>query len=78
VLHIIILPFANLVLLSVGPGFAIIYGTLLSICFLKEKFDKKRDGVAILLIIAGCVMTVATANKTKETYTIEQLKEIVN
>ena len=64
--HVAVLPYADLVLLSSTSATAIIFGIMLSVSWLGEKFDTKKDLPAIGLICLGCLMTVIFANSTEQ------------
>ena len=52
-IHVIVLPWVPIVLISTASGSAIIVSTLLSVRFLGEKLVWKSDIPAFLLIILG-------------------------
>ena len=62
VMHAVVTPFADIVLLSFNSATAIVIHELLAIIFLKEVFICKYDLPANALIILGSVCIILTAN----------------
>ena len=60
--HILVLPYADLVLLSANYALSILIGLMLSVSMLGESFNIKNDSPAIFMIFTGCLITVFTAN----------------
>lgn len=74
-IHIAVLPYADLVLLSSGAASAIVFGIILSVYILGEKFDLRYDLPGVLLTCTGCILTVLNANKIEQDYTLDLLQE---
>mmetsp|Transcript_26213 Transcript_26213/g.30631 ORF Transcript_26213/g.30631 Transcript_26213/m.30631 type:complete len:164 (-) Transcript_26213:720-1211(-) len=64
VIHSFMLPLLNLTLLAAKNVAAIVAATLFSTQILEEQFICRYDLPALLLISAGCVMIVLSANTT--------------
>ena len=73
VIHVAVLPYADLVLLSSSSATAILFGILLSVYMLGEKFDLRYDLPGVMLTCAGCVTTVAFANTVEQSFTLDSL-----
>lgn len=71
--HMFVLPFADLTLLSTTNATGIITGVLLGIFWLKEPFNKKVDLPALILMISGCVALGFLTNKEPYFYTKEEV-----
>jgi hypothetical protein len=71
IVHVAVLPYADLVLLSSSAASAIIFGIALGVQMLGEKFDFMYDLPGVLLTCAGCVMTVACANTVEQEFTLD-------
>ena len=56
IIHMLLLPFADLVLLLCNSGFAILFSNIMSICILKEKAVIKYDLPATIMLTAACLM----------------------
>jgi len=61
--HLIVLPYADLALLSANCSLAILINLVLSICLFNEKFIPKYDLTATIFIICGAFFIVLLANK---------------
>ena len=59
---LVILPYADLVLLTGTSSLAVVFGVLLAVFVLGEKFNPKYDIPTILLILSGCILTISIAN----------------
>jgi hypothetical protein len=75
--HVAVLPYADLVLLSSSSATAIIFGIVLSVYMLGEKFDMKHDLPGVLLTCTGCILTVMNANTVEQNYTLDELKNLL-
>ena len=71
VIHVAVLPYADLVLLSSSSATAILFGILLSVYWLGETFDFHFDLPGVMLTCAGCVTTVAFANTSVQDLTLD-------
>ena len=76
-IHGAVLPFADLVLLSTITAAGIVFSTLLSVKFLKEKFICKYDLPSFTLIIIGCTIIVALSNQEETEYSPERIKKLL-
>ena len=76
-IHSAVLPFADLVLLSTMTAYGILFSTILSIRFLKEKFICKYDLPSFTLIIIGCTIIVALSNQEETEYSPERIKKLL-
>ena len=54
VIHLLTLPYCNLVLLSTTACLSIVFSNILAIRYLGEKMVWKQDSIAFLLIVIGC------------------------
>lgn len=70
------LPYVDFVLLTIVCAINVVFGLLLSVYTLGEKFDVKRDSIAIGFIIAGSAVIVSFSHKGQEVYTLDELKEM--
>ena len=59
---LVIFPYADLVLLTGTSSLAVVFGVLLAVFVLGEKFNPKYDIPTILLILSGCILTISIAN----------------
>ena len=57
-IHVIMLPYCDLVLLSTSSCLAIVFGNILAIKFLGEKLVWKYDLSSFILIVVGCMAIV--------------------
>ena len=63
IIHIIVLPYCDMTLLSANCTIAILINLILSIVVLKESFTLKYDLPAMALIISGTLGVILTSNK---------------
>ena len=70
---LVVLPFADLVLLASNSATAIVTSACFSICLLGEKFMWKYDLTALFLIILGNTLTIVQSNKLKDTRDINEI-----
>ena len=61
-IHVLALPYADLILLSATSTLAILANLILSICIFEERFMWRYDLTAIVMIISGTMMIVFMAN----------------
>ena len=78
VLHLFILPFADLALLSTLAAIACVPNLILSVLILKEKFIPKYDIVAVALIMTGGLIIVLMANYEPIPYSAEKVKDLLS
>ena len=77
VLHIVVLPFIDLVVLSTGTAIAIVVNTVLSIIYLDERFIIKYDLTAFSLIILGSILICVLSDYSETTYTPEMINDLL-
>ena len=70
---IVVLPFADLVLLTATSSLAIVFGVLLAIFMLEEVFVCRYDMTALILIMVGCILTIAQSNFQEHIYTADDV-----
>ena len=78
IIHIVALPYADLVLISTNMIWAIVFNTFLSIRYLGEKFIWKYDLVAFSFMGIGMMTIVLLANPDEVMYTAEELKDLLS
>mmetsp|Transcript_32130 Transcript_32130/g.42602 ORF Transcript_32130/g.42602 Transcript_32130/m.42602 type:complete len:137 (+) Transcript_32130:171-581(+) len=76
--HIIVLPFCDLVVLSTETALAIIMNNFMSVIYLKEKLVWKYDGPAIFLIISGSILIVTVSDYSEKTYTPDDVRRLLS
>jgi multidrug transporter EmrE-like cation transporter len=76
-LHMAVLPFADMTLLSTTQATAIIAGVLLSIFWLGEPLVPKYDLPALALMMTGGLYLCFMTNKTITFFTTEELGELM-
>ena len=69
VIHVAILPYCDLVLLSTTSCLSIVFSNILAIKFLNEKLVWKYDLASFLLIVLGCsgIVLLSKADETPQT-----------
>lgn len=70
-----ILPFADLVLLTATSSLAVVFGVILAILFLGEKLNARYDIPTVILILSGCILTIAFADRKEQMFTKEMVVE---
>ena len=78
VIHLIVLPYADLTLLAANSALAIIANLLLSIWLFDEKIIWKYDLPGVILIIAGTLCIVLLANKKQEKYEGQAMMDLIS
>ena len=78
VIHVVVLPFVDLVILSTGTSIAIVMNTLLSVLYLGEKFVPRYDITAFSLIIVGSLAIVIMSDYSETTFTPDRIKELIS
>lgn len=71
--HVAVLPFCDLVVLSTLSSIGIIMNNILSVLFLGERVVWKHDAVAIGLIIAGNLTIVFLSDYSETSYTPDDI-----
>jgi len=59
IIHVLVLPFCDLVVLSTITALGIVNSNFISVIYLKEKVVWKYDGPATFLIISGSILIVS-------------------
>ena len=75
--HIVVLPFADLTLLCTTNATGIIAGVSFGIFWLKEPFNVKVDLPALILMIIGTVSLALLSNKQAFYYSGPEMKELM-
>ena len=78
VIHVVVLPFVDLVILSAGTSIAIVMNTLLSVLYLGEKFVPRYDVTAFSLIIGGSLIICLISDYSETTFTPERIRELMS
>ena len=73
----VVLPFADLVLISTNSITAIAYNTFLSIKCIGEKFIWKYDLPAFMIMGAGAITIVMLASTTEKVFTAEKILNLL-
>lgn len=76
-IHLVVLPYADLTLLAANGAVAILANLLLSIWLFNERFIWKYDLTAMLLLIGGTLAIVFVANKKQATYEGQELLDLI-
>lgn len=77
IVHAAVLPFADLVLLSSHSCWAVVFGQVLAVLILKEKFIMRYDLPALAFIITGALLIVCNANYETIEYSKEQIYRLL-
>ena len=77
ILNLIALPFCDLVLISTTVGIAILFNNVVAMWWLGEKIVYKYDIPAFILIVAGSTAIVLLSVDGDETYTPQDIKELL-
>ena len=78
ILHIVVLPFVDVVVLSTGTGISLVCNTVLAIWYLGESFNVKYDVPSFTLIIGGCATIVLLSQFDEIEYTPEDIKRLIS
>ena len=73
----LILPYADLTLLSVNAVTQIVFASILSIVFLNEKWVMIYDLGSLIFITAGVITIVLLSNKEEQIYTAETIRALL-
>ncbi len=65
IMHIAVLPYADMTLLAANSALAIIGNLFLSIWVFNEKFTWKYDFTAMVLLVGGALTIVLLSNKSQ-------------
>ena len=77
IIHVVALPFCDLVVLSTNSSIGILMNNILSVIFLNERVVWSYDIIAISLIISGCLTIVLLSNYDTTTYTPDDIKDLI-
>ena len=72
VVHLCVLPFLDLTLVSGSACLGILVAMILAIFVLGERFNWKYDLPGLTFISAGCITIVLNANKVEQSFTGEE------
>ena len=72
-----VLPFVDLTLISCNCAVAIVANMIFAVKILDEKFVWQYDLTAMVLIIAGTLSILLLANREEETFTGEEITELL-
>jgi hypothetical protein len=76
-IHLCVLPYADLTILSVNCIAGILFASALSMIFLKEKWITKYDLTSLIFIIFGCGMIVSLSDKTQIKFDANGIKSML-
>ena len=74
--NVVALGYGNVLLLASSSSLSIIWNTIFSVCFLKEKLLKK-DMVAMVFICIGSILFLMIAKNDPEAYTPKSLLDLI-
>jgi len=77
IVHVLVLPFADLVLLSTHCAWFVVFSQLLSIFWLREKWNPRYDLPAMICVIAGSLTIFAFSNFKEVNYSVEEIKGLL-
>ena len=77
IIHVVVLPFCDLVVLSTITALGIVLSNFLSVTILKEKIVWRYDGPATLLIVFGSFLIVALSDYSETTFTPDDIKTLL-
>ncbi len=77
ILHVLVLPFCDLVVLSTSTATSIVFNTVLSVYYLGERFDWRLDGPAFVLIIGGSLAIVFLSDYSDTSYTPDVIRDLI-
>ena len=75
IIHIIVLPYADITLLAANSPLAILMNLFLSIWLFGERWIWKYDMPAIVMIVSGTLIIVFLCNTKQQKYDGEKLLE---
>ena len=76
-MQVVVLPYADLVLISTNAIAAILFNTFLSVKFLGEKFVWKYDVPAYTLMSLGAIVIVLQASSTEKQFGPDEMKVLL-
>ena len=77
IIHVAVLPFCDLVVLSTNSCVGIIFNNILSVIYLDERVVWSYDIPAISLIIGGSLTIILLSNYDDTTYTPEIIRGLI-
>ena len=77
VVHIVVLPFVDLVILSTGAALAICCSVILAVFYLEEKFFCRYDLPAMTCLLGGSLMIILLSDYSKVNYTADMVKDLI-
>lgn len=77
IIHVAVLPFCDLVVLSTGTAWGIVFNNIMSVKYLGESFVWSYDGPAFALIIGGSLAIVFLSDYSESKFTPAQIRELI-
>ena len=77
IIHVVVLPFCDLVVLSTNSSIGILIADVLSVIYLNERVVWAYDITAISLIISGSLTIVLLSNYDETRYTPDDIKALL-
>jgi len=75
--HVIVLPFVDLVVLESGSSIAILINSVLAVYYLEEKVLWPYDLPAFALIIGGSLLIIVLSDYSEATYTPDTIRDLL-
>ena len=76
ILHVVVLPFLDIVVASISALTALFFSILLSIIMLNEKFIVKYDLTCFILMTVGGGTILGLSNTEEQSFTTEEVRQI--
>ena len=77
IIHVLCLPFVDLVVLSTNSSIAILINNFLSVAYLDEKLVWAYDATAVTLIMAGSLAICVLSDYSETTYTADDIRALI-
>ncbi len=77
ILHVVVLPFLDLVVIESGAAFAILFNSILAVYYLDEKVIWCYDLPAFSLIIGGSLCIVLLSDFSENSFTPDKIKSLL-
>lgn len=77
ILHVVVLPFLDLVVIESGAAFAILFNSILAIYYLDEKVLWHYDLPAFSLILGGSLCIVLLSDFSENSFTPDRIKSLL-
>ena len=77
-IHVAVLPFADLVILSTGSAIATVLNTIMAVFYLGEKSLLTYDIPAFTMIVGGSLAIVGLSDYSETTYTPDSIKGLMS